>query len=64
VPLDPSQRLNLILREYRKEFYGEGQSFYAYKRMNATADMLLFAPVGAIINYVVPVPMSESGSVQ
>ena len=23
-----------ILLEYRKEFYGEGQMFYTYKRMN------------------------------
>ncbi len=52
-----------ILKEYQKEFYGEGQIFFYYKRLN-----LEYIPSGTMgyswdtVNpeYVVPIPLSET----
>jgi len=48
-----------VVKEYRKEFFGEGQAFYAYKRLNVGEDDFLWLPASARINYVVPLPDSE-----
>lgn len=49
---------NGVVAEYSREFYGEGQLFYTYKRTNATS--MLFR-TGAITeaNYVLPLPLTE-----
>lgn len=52
-----------IQKEYRKEFWGEGQIFFFYKRMALTA-----IPNGSgsgnlnmkLSNYIVPLPLSET----
>ncbi|MGY0425683.1 MAG: RagB/SusD family nutrient uptake outer membrane protein, partial [Polaribacter sp.] len=53
-----------ILKEYQKEFYGEGQLFFYYKRNNFTS-----IPNGSLASgsidmgpdqYVVPLPLSET----
>jgi hypothetical protein len=49
-----------IIKEYRKEFYAEGQGFFAYKRVNAPKTQFLFAPSAAIVNYLIPLPKAES----
>ena len=57
LPADQLLKRLEIIKEYRKEFYGEGQAFYAYKRINASKANVLFTPAAATINYVVPVPV-------
>lgn len=49
-----------ILKEYRKEFYGEGQLFFYYKRTNTASipDAMTNAPRTPV--YVVPLPLSET----
>ncbi|GAA4298759.1 RagB/SusD family nutrient uptake outer membrane protein [Aestuariibaculum suncheonense] len=54
---------NEIFKEYRKEFYGEGQLFYYYKRKNVS--FILSGASGSNIEmtsaqYVVPLPLSET----
>ena len=49
-----------ILKEYRKEFYAEGQGFFAYKRVNAPKPSFLFAPSTATLNYLLPLPYNEA----
>ena len=49
-----------ILKEYKKEFYGEGQLFFYYKRTNTASvpDAMTNAPRSLV--YVVPLPLSET----
>ncbi|UYQ94502.1 RagB/SusD family nutrient uptake outer membrane protein [Chitinophaga horti] len=51
-------------REYRKEFWGEGQLFFYYKRLNKAAIPSGVAPNGTInmtnAQYVPPVPLLET----
>ncbi len=61
LPTDVSQKQALLLKEYRKEFYGEGQAFYAYKRLNAPAAQITFLPAAVDVNYTPPLPKSETG---
>lgn len=49
-----------IIKEYRKEFYAEGQGFFAYKRINAPKASFLFAPAAATVNYLLPLPYTEA----
>jgi len=49
-----------VLKEYRKEFYAEGQGFFAYKRVNAPKASFLFVPSAATLNYLLPLPYMES----
>jgi hypothetical protein len=53
-----------IKKEYQKEFYGEGQLFYYYKRTNATTIPNGSSASGNVAmdktKYVVPVPQSET----
>ncbi|SMG35890.1 RagB/SusD family nutrient uptake outer membrane protein [Sphingobacterium psychroaquaticum] len=49
-----------VIKEYRKEFYAEGQAFYAYKRLNAPKAQVLFVPAAAVVNYLLPMPTVET----
>lgn len=60
LPTDALQKQALLLKEYRKEFYGEGQAFYAYKRLNATAAQITFLSAGIDVNYTPSLPKSET----
>ncbi|MBO9631636.1 MAG: RagB/SusD family nutrient uptake outer membrane protein [Chitinophagaceae bacterium] len=57
------QLTQAILKEYRKELYGEGQLFFFYKRTGATA-ITAARNNGAMVmtaaNYTFPVPFSET----
>ncbi|PUZ27576.1 SusD family protein [Chitinophaga costaii] len=63
--LDANTDLNKeIANEYRKDFWGEGQLFYYYKRKNALT-IPTTAGTGTTISfissrYVIPLPLSES----
>lgn len=57
LPADPVGIRSLLIKEYRKDFFAEGQSFYLYKRHNLSK--FLWAPGGYQINYVVPLPKNE-----
>lgn len=59
LPADPVQLQRELVKEYRKEFFAEGQSFFAYKRINAPKANFLWAPAAATINYVAPLPLNE-----
>lgn len=48
-----------IVKEYRKEFYAEGQSFFVYKRLNVLKTAFIFAPSAATVNYLPPLPARE-----
>lgn len=52
-----------LLKEYKREFYGEGQMFFYYKR-NATASISGGTGSGSIAmgkeKYVLPIPLDES----
>lgn len=60
VPTTSPQLQAEIIKEYRKEFYAEGQAFFAYKRINAPKATITFSPTAAVVNYVVPVPKDET----
>lgn len=60
MPASPDLLKNELIKEYRKEFYAEGQAFYAYKRINAAKALVLFSPSGVIVNYTPPIPRTES----
>lgn len=47
-----------ITKEYQKEFYGEGQLFYYYKRLNLST-IPFYANTLSGETYVIPVPDSE-----
>jgi hypothetical protein len=49
-----------IVKEYRKEFYAEGQAFYTYKRLNISKEQFLFLPASATLTYLLPMPTVES----
>ncbi|WP_333865805.1 RagB/SusD family nutrient uptake outer membrane protein [Sphingobacterium sp.] len=61
-PQDKSSLIAEIIKEYRKEFYAEGQAFYAYKRLSVPKAQVLFAPSAALINYILPMPTAESSN--
>lgn len=58
-PATPEELQSEVIKEYRKEFYAEGQAFFAYKRINAPKAAITFAPAAAVVNYVVPIPNGE-----
>ncbi len=49
---------DFVLDEYRREFYGEGQMFYTYKRNN-TKRMLFATSDMTEDDYILPLPESE-----
>lgn len=59
LPTEALQKRKLLVGEYRKEFYGEGQGFYAYKRFDASKEEMVFVPVEATVNYTPPIPKIE-----
>ena len=48
-----------ILREYRREFYGEGQMFFTYKRLGAKQMLWKTDREISERDYIVPLPTSE-----
>ena len=52
------QLMAILLDEYNKEFYGEGQMFYTYKRL-AVENILWSTDEGNEDVYVVPLPKNE-----
>lgn len=50
---------DVLIKEYNKEFYGEGQAFYAYKRLAAT-DIFWATVPGSEATCVVPLPVKEA----
>lgn len=59
LPATSSQLQLELIKEYRKEFFAEGQAFFAYKRINAAKASFLWAPSAATVNYLVPLPPTE-----
>jgi len=59
LPADEIALKTAILMEFRKEFYGEGQLFYLYKRFNTVKTSILFYNSSLVVNYVVPLPETE-----
>jgi starch-binding outer membrane protein, SusD/RagB family len=49
-----------LQKEYQKEFFGEGQLFYYYKRRNVTSIPNGSSTANITVNYAVPIPLSES----
>ncbi|POY36216.1 hypothetical protein C3K47_10690 [Solitalea longa] len=60
LPADAKLLQDEVIQEYRKELYGEGQAFFAYKRVNAPISMIKFASADAIVNYLLPMPKTET----
>lgn len=61
ITLTDTNRETVLMTEYIKEFYGEGQAFYAYKRYGVT-NMLWADHTTAEAQYVVPLPSKETGN--
>jgi hypothetical protein len=63
-PLDPTVVLSTEIRkEYQKEFMGEGQLFYYYKRTNVaslSSPFAIYYPYTVTPAYKVPLPLSET----
>ncbi|MGN6510999.1 MAG: RagB/SusD family nutrient uptake outer membrane protein, partial [Chitinophaga sp.] len=59
LPADPVQLQLELVKEYRREFFAEGQAFFAYKRINAPKASFLWAPSAATLDYLVPLPLTE-----
>ena len=59
LPTDALQIQAALLAEYRREFVAEGQSFFAYKRLNAPKTSILWVPAAATPNYLFPMPKTE-----
>lgn len=58
LPTDKKQLQLMLAKEYQREFYGEGQAFYAYKRINAPGTAMIWPSAGSTVNYVIPIPPS------
>lgn len=57
-PDNTSRKID-VLKEFRKEFYAEGQAFFAYKRIDAPKTWITFIPAAATVNYMPPIPKIE-----
>jgi hypothetical protein len=53
-----------LIREYRREFLGEGQLFFLYKRLNRPN--ILYSDVDAVAEkvYTFPLPITETEAAQ
>lgn len=60
IPFTDANRIDVLMKEYRKEFILENQLFCFYKRMNIK-NMPRCARVCNIESYVLPIPSKESG---
>lgn len=61
-PVDVTDALELkelLIKEYNKEFYGEGQAFYMYKRL-AVETIFYTSEKGSVATYVIPLPKQET----
>ena len=47
-----------VVNEYRREFYGEGQMFYTYKRLGENSMLWRNEPVNES-DYILPLPLTE-----
>lgn len=57
-----ADRRNKLIREYVREFYAEGQTFFTYKRFSVTSLPAMWANptfTGSPAKYVVPKPLRE-----
>jgi starch-binding outer membrane protein, SusD/RagB family len=61
LPADQAVLKVELAKEFRKEFFAEGQSFYNYKRLKIDRPNFLWVPSASLatINYVVPLPKTE-----
>lgn len=57
--LTSAELMQEILKEYRKEFYSEGQTFFQYKRLDLAAIPGSNTPGSAQV-YVLPIPANET----
>lgn len=59
--LTEGSRTEVIMKEYRKEFYAEGQTFFCHKRLNSPSGDIIWFPSNetAKLNYVLPLPKTE-----
>lgn len=55
--------LETLILEYNREFYGEGQAFYAYKRLGRTK-IFGTSTAGSPQIYILPLPKAESLYIQ
>lgn len=62
-PLTDVNLQSTLMREYIKEFYAEGQVFFAYKRYGIT-NMLWSDHTTGEAQYVLPLPTGEAGGAQ
>ncbi len=53
-------RRDEIMNEFRREFFGEGQAFYTYKRMEAMANKIIFKSPTSAVEYRIPEPLRET----
>ena len=58
-PLQQEQLMTEIIREYRREFFGEGQMFYTYKRLGIKNMLWKTDREVGEQDYVVPLPSTE-----
>lgn len=60
----PADFYQELIQEYRREFLGEGQLFFLYKRLNRPT--ILFSLVDAVAEkvYTFPLPLSETESIE
>jgi len=56
--IDPVQLINEITKEYQKEFYAEGQTFFWYKQIGAER-IKFYIPAVVPQNYIFPIPINE-----
>lgn len=57
---DETARTNQVEKEYRKDFWGEGQMFYYYKRQNKTSWSIPQSVTVPENGFVVPKPKGQS----
>ena len=63
----PSLTQELLIYEYIRELYGEGQLFYLYKRLNTSIIRSATASENTLPGsnvFVVPLPDSETDNIQ
>ncbi len=60
----PADYLLELIHEYRREFIGEGQLFFLYKRLNRST--ILYSDIDAVAEkvYTFPLPITETESAQ
>ena len=60
--LNQSQLNDEILKEYRREFFGEGQMFFTYKRLGAKRMLWKSDREVGEKDYILPLPKTELGT--